>query len=123
VKRHLHKREELEYLIVHHGGRGQSMVYELYFERPADPSQPFLPGLIDIEKLQICGYDGNPDGQKGEKDGSSMPQVRAMFGGGTGAPEPIKTGTGNGFYQIPGKQTDTGGRPIIPPAVVVGIAR
>ena len=29
VKRHLHKLEELEYLIVHHGGRGQTMVYEL----------------------------------------------------------------------------------------------
>jgi hypothetical protein len=121
VKRHLHKLEELEYLIVHHGGRGQSMVYELYFERPADPSQPFLPGLIDIEKLQICGYDGNPDGQKGEKDGSSMPQVRPMYGGGTGQPELIKTGTGNGFRPNPEKKTDTGGSPIIRPAVVVRI--
>ena len=43
VKRHLHKLEELEYLIVHHGGRGQSLVYELYFERPADPRHPFFP--------------------------------------------------------------------------------
>jgi DNA primase catalytic core len=123
VKRHLHKLEELEYLIVHHGGRGQSMVYELYFDRPADPSQPFLPGLIDIEKLQICGYDGNRDGQKGEKDGPSMPQVRPMFGGSTGAPELIKTGTGNGFHQIPPNKTDTGGSPKIKPAVVVGIKR
>ena len=123
VKRHLHKLEELEYLIVHHGGRGQSMVYELYFERPADPSQPFLPGLIDIEKLQICSYEENLDGPKGEKDGSSMPQVRPMFGGGTGQPELIKTGTGNGFYQIPPKKTNTGGSPKIQPAVVVGIKR
>ena len=121
VKRHLHKLEELEYLIVHHGGRGQSMVYELYFERPADPSQPFLPGLIDIEKLESCAYDGNRDGQKGEKDGPSMPQVRPMFGGGTGTPEPIKTGTANGFHQIPEKRTDTGGRTKIKPAVVVRI--
>jgi DNA primase len=121
VKRHLHKLEELEYLIVHHGGRGQSMVYELYFERPADPSQPFLPGLIDIEKLEICSYDENRDGQRGEKDGSSTPQVRPMFGGGMGAPELIKTGTGNGFHQIPEKKTDTGGSPKIKPAVVVRI--
>jgi DNA primase catalytic core len=121
VKRHLHKLEELEYLIVHHGGRGQSMVYELYFERPADPSQPFLPGLIDIEKLQICSYEENLDGPKGEKDGSSMPQVRPMFGGGTGQPELIKTGTGNGFHQNHEKKTDTGGRPKIQPAVVVRI--
>ena len=62
VKRHLHKLEELEYLIVHHGGRGQSFVYELYFERPADPRQPFLPGLIDIGKLRLREYDRNQDG-------------------------------------------------------------
>jgi len=121
VKRHLRKLEELEYLIVHHGGRGQSMVYELYFERPADPSQPFLPGLIDIEKLQICNYEGNQDGQKVQKDGSSTPQVRPMFGGGTGQPELIKTGTGNGFHRNPEKKTDTGGSPKIQPAVVVRI--
>jgi len=119
VKRHLRKLEELEYLIVHHGGRGQSMVYELYFERPADPSQPFLPGLIDIEKLQICNYEGNQDGQKVQKDGSSTPQVRPMFGGGTGQPELIKTGTGNGFHRNPEKKTDTGGSPKIQPAAVV----
>jgi DNA primase len=119
VKRHLRKLEELEYLIVHHGGRGQSIVYELYFERPADPSQPFLPGLIDIEKLQICTYEGNLDGQKAEKDGSNTPQVRPMFGGGTGQPELIKTGTGNGFRRNPEKKTDTGGSPKIQPAAVV----
>ncbi len=31
---HLHRLEELEYLLVHRGGRGQSFVYELLFERP-----------------------------------------------------------------------------------------
>jgi hypothetical protein len=121
VKRHLRKLEELEYLIVHHGGRGQSIVYELFFERPADPSQPFLPGLIDIERLQIHNYEGNLDGQKGEKDGSNTPQVRPMFGGGTGAPEPIKTGMGNGFHPIPEKKTDTGGSPKINSVVGVGM--
>ena len=34
LKRHLHRLEELEYLLVHHGGRGQSLVYELVFEAP-----------------------------------------------------------------------------------------
>ena len=121
VKRHLHKLEELEYLIVHHGGRGQSLVYELYFERPADPSLPFLPGLIDIDKLRIREYDGNQDGLKEEMDGSSMPQVRPMSGGSAGAPEPIKTGTVNGFHRIPPKKTDTGGRVRLKSSVVVGI--
>ena len=121
VKRHLHKLEELEYLIVHHGGRGQSLVYELYFERPADPSLPFLPGLIDIDKLRIREYDGNLDGPKAEKDGPGTPQVWPMSGGGSGAPEPINTGTTNGFHRIPPKKTDTGGRGKLKSAVVVGI--
>jgi hypothetical protein len=102
VKRHLHKLEELEYLVVHRGERGQSYVYELYFERPADPRQLFLPGL------SLCGYDKNRDGQKDEKDGPGMGRARAVFGGGTGAPEPITTGLRNGFRRNPPKNTDTG---------------
>ncbi len=108
VKRHLHKLEELEYLIIHRGERGQSFVYELYFERPADPRQLFLPGLADVGKLRICGYDEKKDGANGEKDGPGMPQVRPVFGGGTGAPEPITAGLRNGFRPIPRKNTDTG---------------
>jgi DNA primase catalytic core len=108
IKRHLSKLEDLEYLIVHHGGRGQTMVYELYFQRPADPRQPFLPGLIDIGMLRLCNYDEKKDGAKAEKDPSSMPQVRPKFGGSTGAPEPITTGLKNGFCHFPAKSTDTG---------------
>jgi DNA primase catalytic core len=51
LKIHLHRLEELEYLLVHRGGRGQSMVYELMFTRPSDGGKPVLGGLIDIEKL------------------------------------------------------------------------
>ena len=108
VKRHLHKLEELEYLIVHRGERGQSFVYELYFERPTDPRQLFLPGLGEIGKLGANDYDANRDGQNGEKDGPSMPQGRAVFGGGTGAPQPMMTGLRNGFSANPPKHTDTG---------------
>ena len=34
LKVHLHRLEELEYLLVHRGGRGQSFVYELLFDAP-----------------------------------------------------------------------------------------
>jgi hypothetical protein len=108
LKRHLHKLEELEYLIVHRGGRGQSMVYELYFERPADLNEPFLPGLINVEKLRTCGYDEKKSGPKGEKSAPSLPQVTGVFGGGTGEPEPIKTGLRRRFSRFNGKNTDTG---------------
>ena len=51
LKIHLHRLEELEYLLIHRGGRGQSIVYELMFTRPSDGGKPVLGGLIDIEKL------------------------------------------------------------------------
>jgi len=52
LKAHLSRLEELEYLLIHHGGRGQSFVYELMFERNGDDDKPALPGLIDAEKLK-----------------------------------------------------------------------
>ena len=51
LKMHLHRLEELEYLSMHRGGRGQSFVYELVFARPGDGGKPVLAGLIDVEKL------------------------------------------------------------------------
>ena len=51
LKIHLQRLEELEYLLIHRGGRGQSIVYELMFTRPADGGKPVLGGLIDIGKL------------------------------------------------------------------------
>jgi len=52
LKIHLHRLEELEYLLIHRGGRGQSIVYELVFTRPKDGGKPVLGGLIDVEKLR-----------------------------------------------------------------------
>jgi len=62
LKTHLHRLEELEYLLIHRGGRGQSIVYELVFTRPQDGGKPVLGGLIDVEKLSKNGYDGNKSG-------------------------------------------------------------
>jgi len=53
LKIHLHRLEEMEYLLAHRGGRGQSFVYELVFARQADSGKPTLPGLIEIGKLGI----------------------------------------------------------------------
>ena len=75
---HLGRLEELEYLLVHRGGRGQSFVYELVFERSANDEKPVLPGLIDVEKLKIHGYDEKNAGLKGEK---SRGQVGPKTGG------------------------------------------
>ena len=69
---HLDRLEEIEYLIVHRGGRGQTFVYELLFERgenPANPQalRPQIPGLINV-------YDLNLTGSEGELAGSKRPQ-------------------------------------------------
>jgi DNA primase len=89
LKTHLRRLEELEYLVVHHGGRGQSFVYELAFERQGDDRKPFFPGLIDAEKLEIHEYDEKKAGADDEKSGSSRPQVGGMSGDGRGEESPI----------------------------------
>jgi DNA primase catalytic core len=66
LKTHLHRLEELEYLLIHRGGRGQSIVYELVFTRPKDGGKPVLGGLIDVDKLSKDGYDEKKSGSKGQ---------------------------------------------------------
>jgi hypothetical protein len=105
LKRHLHRLEELEYLIVHRGGRGQSMVYELFFESQGASRQPFLPGLIDPEAAKNDGYDKKKSGVKGEKSGPSLAQVRGVSGGGTGEERAVGIGLRPGFYENLEKNT------------------
>ena len=120
LKTHLARLEDLEYLLVHHGGRGQSFVYELMFERSANDDKPVLPGLIDVEKLR---YDGNRSGLNGDKSGSSRPQVGGVSGGGRGKPEPVKTGLRSRFSRFSEKNTDTGLREKEPVVIIAAGAR
>ena len=108
LKLHLHRLEELEYLLVHHGGRGQSFVYELLFERQAgSDGQPRMAGLIDVAKLR---YDGKKAGLEGEKAGSRRGQVGPKAGGGRVAVEPMNPGLPGGFGEIVSNIIDTGAR-------------
>jgi hypothetical protein len=52
LKKHLARLEQMEYLLVHRGGRGQSFVYELLFERGDSAAKLRLPGLIDVYDLE-----------------------------------------------------------------------
>jgi DNA primase catalytic core len=105
LKRHLHRLEELEYLIVHRGGRGQSMVYELFFESQGASRQPFLPGLIDPEAAKNGSYDKKKSGVNGEKSGPSLAQVRGVSGGGAGEEPSVNIGLRAGFYENLEKNT------------------
>jgi hypothetical protein len=73
LKVHLHRLEELEYLIVHQGGRGQSFEYEL------------------------AEYDSNLSGSETQLSGPSRPQAGGMPGG--GRPSEIRMNTApNGVF-------------------------
>jgi hypothetical protein len=63
VKQHMHKLEELEYVLVHRGGRGQSFVYELLYDGAGRDGKPFLMGLIDGAALKQA-YDGKKEHEK-----------------------------------------------------------
>jgi DNA primase len=88
---HLRRLEDLEYLLIHRGGRGQSFVYELVFERQGDSGKPVLPGLIEIEKLTGYSYDGKNAGQNGQFAGSTRPQSGGIAGGARGEESPMLT--------------------------------
>jgi len=105
LKTHLRRLEDLEYLLVHHGGRGQSFVYELVFERQGDSGKPTLPGLIEIEKLSGCSYDTKKSGQNGQWSGSSRPQVGGMSGGGRGEESPVLARRNGDFRRNQEKST------------------
>jgi DNA primase catalytic core len=70
LKKHLHRLEELEYLIVHRGGRGQGYVYELDFETD-EQGNPAVPGLGS-------SYDANKSRSNGELSPSGHGQVAGV---------------------------------------------
>ena len=65
VKLHLRKLVEMEYVLLHRGGRGQSFVYELLYRGEGESGKPFLMGLIDAAKL---AHDDNRDSPKSNRD-------------------------------------------------------
>lgn len=74
LKIHLRRLEDLEYLLVHRGGRGQSFVYELLYDPPADDQSKFLARLSDVEQLRR-EYDATGRGTDAEKSESSRGEV------------------------------------------------
>jgi hypothetical protein len=74
VKMHMHKLEELEYVLVHRGGRGQSFVYELLYDGAGRDGKPHLMGLIDVAALKQV-YDAKKEHQKRHLEHPSSPQV------------------------------------------------
>ena len=80
LKIHCNRLEDMECLLVHRGGRGQSLEYELLYDGDTKNDQPQLMGLIDIEKLKKRHYDKKKSGVNKSKSGSSRPQVGGVSG-------------------------------------------
>ncbi len=93
LKIHCRRLTDLEYLLIHRGGRGQSIVYELLYDGDLDHKKHLM-GLIDPEKLQVApahpcardtstsctSYDEKKSGQNGQKTAPSQGQVSPKSG-------------------------------------------
>jgi DNA primase len=70
VRIHMDRLQEMEYLLVHRGGRGQSFVYELIFERGENSSKPQIPGLINVYDLNLTdSEDQLAESKRGQNGG------------------------------------------------------
>jgi DNA primase catalytic core len=95
LKVHLRRLEELEYLLVHRGGRGQSFVYELLYDGDAEQPAPHLSGLIDVAELKRS-YDDNQSGSKSKRSETGRPQVGVVSGDSRPHRNGANTNGGNG---------------------------
>jgi DNA primase len=89
LKVHLARLVELEYLLVHRGGRGQSFEYELLYDGVAHGDAAHVSGLIDVEALrQSCGaqhYDAGRSGCGAPQSGDSRGEGGGQSGPGQGS--------------------------------------
>jgi len=121
LRLHLGRLEELEYLLAHRGGRGQSFVYELVVTLESnngaiegDGNRPVMAGLIDVEKLGGYKYDANFAGVKAENAGlesenagSKRGQNGGVAGGSRGKESPVSIGVQGDFCENERKNTTT----------------
>ena len=79
LKIHCGRLEEMEYLLVHRGGRGKLIEYELLYDGELKTERHMM-GLIDLELLkQKYEYGDKKSGQKGNKSALSQGQVSAKL--------------------------------------------
>jgi len=95
LKIHLARLTELEYLLVHRGGRGQSFEYELLFDGAADNATPHVSGLIEVETLKQA-YDVERSGSNAAQSGGGRAVVGGESAGGhlpTDTEKPVENST------------------------------
>ncbi len=108
LKIHCYRLTELEYLLVHRGGRGQSIEYELLYDG-SNENEPHLMGLINPEKLRC---DEQKSGVEAEKTAPSQGQVSAKTGACQATENDGNASSSNSFGDIEDKEPE---RPLLPP--------
>jgi DNA primase catalytic core len=82
---HLSRLVALEYVLAHRADHGQGFVYELVYDGGGKDGRRFLPGLLDVEKLQKAhAYDGKHPGKKPDHlgvNGDHPALIRPVSGG------------------------------------------
>ncbi|MES9990720.1 MAG: CHC2 zinc finger domain-containing protein [Candidatus Thiodiazotropha sp.] len=101
LKIHCSRLNELEYLLVHRGGRGHSIVYELLYDGELNDNKHLM-GLIDVEKLR---YDEEKSGAKPQKTAPSQGQVMPKSGGCQGIENVVNPPADNDLNEAP-QETD-----------------
>ena len=82
VRVHLDRLVEMEYALIHRGGRGQSFVYELLYSGEGQTGAPFLLGLLDVATLrQPPPYAPKGAGSESQVAGSKRGHGGAKTGG------------------------------------------
>ncbi|MCP4485998.1 MAG: DNA primase [Gammaproteobacteria bacterium] len=107
IKKHMNRLQDMEYVLIHRGGRGQSFVYELLYQGEGEGGESFLLGLTDMETLN---YDENKKAQNQNKEPSSSPKVAAKLPpGSTGknAAKPTTAGHSEEADKKPQKRTSS----------------
>ena len=116
LKVHCRRLEDMEYLLIHRGGRGQSFEYELLYPMESEQPDRQVMGLIDVEVLRAapehpysCGtcasctsYDAKKSGLKTNKSGQSKKKSvpsRPQVGRVSESVKPVKLNGSNGLAQ------------------------
>jgi hypothetical protein len=109
VRLHLDRLVELEYVLVHRGGRGQGFLYELVYEPSWDNQQSFLRSLIGGGSTVTVASSRNELAVRGLFAGHSRPsksEVEPKDSAGSGKPR----GVLEGAFRGPQKNTSRNGR-------------
>jgi hypothetical protein len=112
LKVHLHRLEEMEYLLVHRTHRGNGFVYEMLYEGEGEDGGSFVMGLLDVEKLNnlssMSDYDTNRSGQNGHRSAHGQPSVSGVSGHGQGEKNGIFSYENNGKVVKNGENRTSG---------------